>query len=104
MAFKLNFYFHPKAIDDLNTAIEWYQGISSTLAKQFFFEIETKIQLALKYPEAFSFKYGCRRILINKFPYIIFFNVVDQDFVVIAIFHCSKNPIDSVKSITEREH
>ena len=63
------------------------------LALEFMTEIERCVSLASKQPLQFAIvREDIRRIVANRFPYNVYFRAEKHRFVVLAVFHVSRDP------------
>ena len=67
---------HPKAIEDIRGAREWYASRSELAAAGFFSEIENGLKRIADGPEAWPvFLHGTRRFLLRRYPYSLVYRV-----------------------------
>jgi hypothetical protein len=91
MDFKL--IVEPTADSDISKAIEYYDAQRKGLGKLFFEELIEKIHQIRTYPNSISIRYSHIRVAtLYKFPYLIFYIVVDHVIVVLAVLNSSRNP------------
>lgn len=87
----------PAVKNDIISITEYYNAISSDLAKQFLFRIrEAKTSIAHS-PRGFQIKYNkVRTLLLKQFPYHIHYLIDNKQkqIVILAIIHAYKNPTD----------
>jgi hypothetical protein len=70
----MKFFFHPKAEDEFNHAIEYYESLQPGLGFDFSREVYLAIRRAIDYSEAWSIFDGrVRRSLVKRFPYGILY-------------------------------
>jgi plasmid stabilization system protein ParE len=87
------FVFRPKTTEDIETARGWYEREREGLGDELLEEIRTTVQLVLAMPEAYPvIKRQTRRALVHRFPYGLFYRIVDDTIVFVACFHTSRNP------------
>ena len=83
----------PEAEKEFLEAAQWYRQQSFGLDYEFIRcidEATTKIGRApLMFPVVHL---GKRRILVKRFPYSIIFGVMEDEILIYAIFHFSRNP------------
>jgi len=74
-------------------AYDWYEIQLIGLGESFLDELEVGYGKILANPFYYSFiENGYRRLRINRFPYIVIYEILDKTIVVYAIFHTSRNP------------
>jgi plasmid stabilization system protein ParE len=87
------FVFRPKAAEDIAAARGWYEREREGLGDELLAEIRTTVQSVLAMPEAYPvILRQTRRALIHRFPYGLFYRIVDATVVFVACFHTSRNP------------
>ncbi|MBM4265527.1 MAG: type II toxin-antitoxin system RelE/ParE family toxin [Deltaproteobacteria bacterium] len=85
--------FRPAAAADIERAYAWYERERSGLGEEFLAEVFTSVQAVVDRPEAFPALHRLtRRALVRRFPYALFFRVVDEQIVFVACFHFRRNP------------
>jgi toxin ParE1/3/4 len=88
-------FIEPEAEEDIVAARDWYELQRQGLGDDFELCLEAGLQIAEKKPKAFQKVYkSIRRVLIRRFPYLIFFVEQSGTVVVIAVFHVRQNPAD----------
>ena len=91
MPFTIN--LTPAAVDDIQTAMEYYNSRSPNLGYRFTDEVDNSLQAIAKMPEAYGYRYkNVRGKLLYKFPFLIFFIIDDSRFIVevLRIFNTSQ--------------
>ena len=85
--------FLPAAQIEANEAQDWYEAEAVGLGNRFRAELDHVAQrLAanpLRFPPVFA---DVRRALLRRFPYALFFRIVDDAVFVMACFHSSRDP------------
>ena len=83
----------PEAEQDLSDAASWYEERQSGLGHRFLDEILTTfVSLAetpLRYPVVHR---NTRRALIHRFPFGVYYRIENNNIVVIAVMHGSRDP------------
>jgi plasmid stabilization system protein ParE len=78
----------PKAKADLRRAHDWYEERCAGLGDEFLADHAEALLRLESDPERFPFYYrGFRRVLTHRFPYKIFFRIVERDIIVFRILH-----------------
>lgn len=80
----------PQAVEDLVRAGAWYEKQRSGLGEEVIDEVLRAIDRASDNPELFRMVRRAgevRRVLTERFPYRVFFSIVDQTLYVHAILH-----------------
>ena len=92
---KLPITFHRVASIEFIEARAWYENKRAGLGREFISEIDRCVFLASENPCRFAFVYkDIRRLLVNRFPYGIYFRVEEERIVIMAVFHSSRNSSD----------
>ncbi len=85
--------FTAEADDDIASAYCWYEEREIGLGEEFLRAIAARISLILRHPEMFPVALdNVRRAILRRFPYEIFYEVVENDLIVHAVFACSQDP------------
>ena len=82
--------FRPDAVEDIVDAATWYEERSPGLAAGLVDEIILAAERAKRNPDLFRIvraKGEIRRVLTERFPYRVFFSVVDEVLYVHAVLH-----------------
>jgi plasmid stabilization system protein ParE len=78
----------PEATEDLEQAQEWYESKLEGLGERFLDAVEVALRKIEDFPEAPSVIYrGVRFMALRKFPYGVFYQVLDDRVDVLAIVH-----------------
>jgi plasmid stabilization system protein ParE len=85
--------FHPEAQVELEEAQAWYEQRSPLAAAGFLDEISLAIRRMsdgpFRYPIAV---HGTRRMVLTRFPFIIYYRASDGGIVIVAVAHQSRKP------------
>lgn len=85
--------FANPAVREIKLAKKYYQLIRRSLMMRFLGEVDDAIAAMIERPDSFAeYLHGTRRILLNKFPYLVVFQDLDDHFFVIAIAHEKRKP------------
>jgi len=85
--------FRRQARRELDEAGDWYEKERAGLGFEFFAAIEQLLNLIASKPEQFPMLFrDTRKAVAQRFPYCVYFRVKNQQVVVIAVFHSSRNP------------
>jgi len=83
----------PEAEADLAEAFAWYEERRVGLGDRFLLSVEAALSTIKRYPESFPVVHRqVRRALLRRFPYGVFYTVADTTIVVLAVFHCGRDP------------
>lgn len=90
--------FRPEAAADLEEAAIWYEEQKAGLGAQFLARTEETVQRIQENPEHFPvILRNTRRAMLKRFPYSVFFRVLSQEILVVAVMHFRRNPIRWVR-------
>jgi hypothetical protein len=82
----------PKAKFDLSEISCWYEDIQKGLGKRFLKNVNIEIKVVKKNPILLQIRYDKTRVvLINKFPYLIHYEVVDSEILIKAVIHTARD-------------
>jgi len=91
MAYKL--VIKPLAAMEVLEAFDWYESQRDGLGIEFLGELETFYDSLLRNPTSFSYyDKPVRQGKINRFPYVIVFEIFDEDIVVYSVFMTKQDP------------
>jgi plasmid stabilization system protein ParE len=83
----------PEAAADLDEAYAWYEAQRVGRGEDFLTRVDAGIRAILRFPEMHAKVHGnCRRALVRKFPYAIFYEASDGVVTVYCVFHTSRDP------------
>lgn len=78
---------------DLDKSYEFYFRESQKVADAFFRRINLSFEKIKQNPYSFPNAYkNVRKFVVKKFPFVIYYQVIDSVIRIIAIFHTSRNP------------
>lgn len=87
------FEFHPKAKQELEEAVSYYDGISQVLGGQFILEIQRTLDRIEKFPQAWpQLSKNTRRCRVIAFPYGIIYQLKEKEIFVIAVMNLHRKP------------
>jgi plasmid stabilization system protein ParE len=85
--------FHYAARAEFIEASAWYESKRSGLALEFMEEIERCVLSAAESPYRFPAVHeDIRRVLVQRFPYSVFFRPEANRIVILAVFHSKRAP------------
>jgi len=89
----VTFQYHPEAAKELTSSIKYYEDKSEGLGEEFLDEVEAAISLILSHPETGTIiTKEDRRILLNRFPYSLIYDVSNEMITINAVMHLSRRP------------
>ena len=85
--------FRPAAAADVEDAYLWYQGQQAGLGEEFLAAVQTVLESITINPEIFPIIHRqTRRALLRRFPYGLFYRIIDDQIVVVACLHGRRDP------------
>jgi len=88
---------------ELRAAVAWYNEKRTNLGDDFADEVSRVLDLLSEHPRAgVRLSPLTRRMLLRRFPYGVVYQERSGEILVVAIFHCSREP-DSWRGRVERE-
>lgn len=86
-------FFIPAARAEIIDAQDWYEREAKGLGARFRLEIDSQVQRISTNPLQFPVMLrDLRRARLRRFPYSLFFRILDDTIYVIACFHASRAP------------
>ncbi len=85
----------PAAKQDFDEAADWYRDRDRSVRSRFTAAVRTSLSSIRQRPHSYPVVFGTeiRQILVDRFPYSVFYKIKGDTVLVIAIFHQSRNPI-----------
>lgn len=81
------------ALEDIQTVYQYYEEAVEGLGEDFINELEEFTIILEKNPYLFEVKYNpFREAKINRFPYLIIYEIENSNVTIYAIFHTSQSP------------
>lgn len=85
--------FRPAAAADVEDAFNWYEQRRDGLGGQFLAELRRSIIALQRHPELAAVLHrGTRRVLLSRFPYALYYRVLDDRIIVVACLHGHRAP------------
>ncbi len=89
----MNYGFHAEAEEELNQAIDYYNECQPSLGWDFASEVYTAMQNIVNHPKAWTrLSKNTRRCLINRFPYGVIYQIVENSILIIAVMQLNRKP------------
>jgi len=83
----------PEAAAELEEAHDWYESQQPGFGEEFLLEFRRVVTRILENPLQFpEIHEDVRRALFHRFPYALFFRILEDDIRVIACFHGNRDP------------
>lgn len=85
--------FRPEARAELLDAQAWYEAHAVGLGLEFARAFEAALQSACRNPDGFAeVEEGCRRVVLRRFPYSLYYRAASGTLWVLAVFHHRRPP------------
>ncbi len=89
----MTFEFHPEARIEFIDAVEYYENSSKGVGLRFSREVYATVNRVIANPTSWpSITENTRRCLTRRFPYSVVYEVREQDVLIIAVAHFSREP------------
>jgi len=86
--------FRPAAAADVEDAYNWYESQRPGLGDEFMAAINTAVVSIAENPLGYPIIHRqTRRLLLRRFPYGVYFRLLDNHPIIVACMHGSRNPI-----------
>ena len=83
----------PEAEQDIGEAFLWYESRRAGLGEDFLSSVEACLERVRRQPLLYRIVHeNYRRSLTRRFPFAVFFELVDTTVTVYAVFHTSRDP------------
>jgi plasmid stabilization system protein ParE len=84
---------HPAALEEAEAATEWYGRRSMRAAGMFLDELDRAISQIGDHPRQFpEYAFGARRMVLQRFPYLVVFRETEVGLEIIAVAHGRRRP------------
>jgi plasmid stabilization system protein ParE len=85
--------FRPAAAADVEDAFLWYESQRSGLGDEYLDELALVLRAIAEHPNRFPIIHReTRRALLHRFPYALFYRVIDEKIIIVACMHGKRNP------------
>jgi len=89
---------HPLAEVELWEAVDWYDEQKEGLGKEFARALQFAILTIQSKPQQFPKILGSKRqAVLQRFPFVIIFEIVDSTIFILSIFHTRRDPQEWVE-------
>ena len=83
----------PEAEHDLSDAASWYESQRAGLGHEFLDEVEAVFSTIAATPFIYPIVHrNTRRAIMRRFPFCVYYRLVDRTPVIFAVMHGSRNP------------
>ena len=85
--------FHPEAFREVEEAQAWYEERSMLAAGGFLHELSLVLRRLSQAPHRYPRDiHGTRRILMDRFPFTLYFRAGDDEVTIVAVAHQKRRP------------
>jgi len=85
--------FHPDAVAEFDSAVDYYEQCEPGLGLEFAEEVYAAVARVTEYPNACSANTKrTRRCLVNRFPFGLIYAVSEDVLYIIAVAHLQRRP------------
>ena len=85
--------FRPQAEVEVLAARQWYEARRLGLGSEFRAAVDEAVGRVSRQPESFSRVHGeMRRALLQRFPFGLYFEIIDNRVVVLGVVHGHRDP------------
>jgi toxin ParE1/3/4 len=89
----MKYVFHPAALIEYSEAVQYYAQNRTALAQAFIDAVENTIYRIRESPTTWQIiDEDVRRCMTRKFPYGVLYTVEEDEILILAIMHCSREP------------
>ena len=82
-----------KAVEMAADAFQWYEDQHTGLGEIFISTLDSTLKKIQSFPTAHTkVKKDYRQVRLKKFPYVIVYEILKTEVVVLAIFHTKRHP------------
>ena len=83
----------PAAAADVEDAWRWYEARREGLGDEFLYVVQASLESICAHPESAPVvRRDIRRHLLRRFPYGLFYRLIEGQVVVVACFHAKRSP------------
>lgn len=89
----MNVSFHSQALAEYVAAVAWYEHDYGGRGERFHAAVERTLSSVAQSPTAFPERLGAHAAVVRRFPYVLFFEIVDAETIrVLAVAHTKRKP------------
>ncbi len=87
--------FAREAIIEFQDSVEWYESKADGLGLRFTDEIDSTLERIKLNPDSYQkVVKDIKRIMVNRFPYSLFYTIEKDILVILRVFHNKRKPIE----------
>ena len=85
--------FSATAEADVEEAFQWYEAQRPGLGAAFRHALDVAVAVVESMPESYAILHrNTRRVLVPKFPYGLYYRVMDENILVVGCIHAKRHP------------
>jgi toxin ParE1/3/4 len=89
-----NLIIRPEAETDLTEIFTWYESKRKGIGHRFLFQINTGFEFIVNNPKLLRKVYtNVRRYIVKKFPYKIYYKVIKDKIIILAVLYSGRNSV-----------
>ena len=97
-------YFKSEVEEDVFAAYLWYEEKAVGLGEDFLRLVYAQAAEIARNPLLYQIvETDFRRCLLKRFPFSIYFRIIDEQVIIFGVFHCARNPNFISEEIDKRE-
>jgi plasmid stabilization system protein ParE len=88
-------FFKQETLVDITEIANWYNEKRNGLGNEFLEELELSIKIIKANPYKYQIqKKEIRQAILNRFPYLIMFEIEEGEIIIYSVLHSKRNPKD----------
>jgi toxin ParE1/3/4 len=91
----MNVRLHRLAVAEIDREVDYYESRQAGLGEELEVEIDTALAMLRRFPEAaprWKHRADRRVVMLDRFPFTMPYQIVDDEIVVLALAHASRRP------------
>jgi plasmid stabilization system protein ParE len=89
----VNLRFHADALAEYVAAVAWYERDYVGRGERFQVVVEQALAAIARAPRSFPKRLGAYAVLVPRFPYVVFFEVLESETIrILAVAHAKRRP------------
>ncbi|MDT0650049.1 type II toxin-antitoxin system RelE/ParE family toxin [Autumnicola edwardsiae] len=90
MSFKIRLF--PRAEKEISEAVLWYENKQKGLSTVFIDKLDSTFRILKQNPHSFIRRNKFRQVQVEKSPYIIIYNIEENEIIIHSVFHTRQDP------------
>ena len=94
----MNLRILPEAEAEIQAAAQWYEGRRRGLSDLFLAAVGDAVEAIERHPSRYPWPIGVRtkrnvrRFLLSEFPYLVVYEIIEHELLVVAVAHAQRRP------------